>query len=162
MARSLVQALQQDGAGLPGVGGGGLFHLPQGPAEVHRRGAGGVQPGGVLPQPGLEGGGIRLADGPGQGIEAVRGADADGGRAPDPEGADGLRHLVLGPEGDFPLLVGKEALVDDIEGLPGLVIADVPGVGDGFQGIGHRGAPFCCESSMGSKCGVGSSRKEWG
>ena len=135
--RLLVQGFQQGGAGVPGVGGGGLPHLPQGPAEIHRRRAGGVELGGIRPEPGLEGGGVRLLDGPGQGIEAVGGADADSRGAPDPELLDGLHHFVHGPEADFPFLVGQEALVNDVQGLGGLVIADILSVGDGFQGNRH-------------------------
>ena len=138
----LIQGLQQGGAGVPQMGGGGVLHLAQGPAEVHRRGAGGVQLGGVGLELGLEGGGVRRADGAGQDVEAVSGADADGGRAPDPERLDGLHHLLHRLEAELPFLIREQALVDDIEGLGGLVVADVLGVGNGFQGGGHGNAPF--------------------
>ena len=66
---------------------------------------------------------------PGQRVHAVARADADGRRAPDAEHFDGLDHLLHGAQLDLFFLVGQQRLVDDVQPLRGLVIADVLNVG---------------------------------
>ena len=124
-----VQGLQQFRPVILQVGLGGIQHLPHRPAEVHRRGPGRPQQFAVdlqFPVKGLVVLGVNV---PGQRVHAVARADADGRRAPDAEHFDGLDHLLHGAQLDLFFLVGQQRLVDDVQPLRGLVIADVLNVG---------------------------------
>ena len=127
--RLAVQSLQQFRPVILQVGLGGIQHLPHRPAEVHRRGPGRSQQFAVdlqFPVKGLVVLGVNV---PGQRVHAVARADADGRRAPDAEHFDGLDHLLHGAQLDLFFLVGQQRLVDDVQPLRGLVIADVLNVG---------------------------------
>ena len=127
--RLAVQGLQQFRPVILQVGLGGIQHLPHRPAEIHSRGPGCPQQLAVdlqFPVKGLVVLGVNV---PGQRVHAVARADADGRRAPDAEHFDGLDHLLHGAQLDLFFLVGQQRLVDDVQPLRGLVIADVLNVG---------------------------------
>ena len=123
--RLFVQGFQHRLPALRPVGPGGLQLNVQRPAEVHRRGAGAVEIAAVRFQLFQKAVHVRGVDGPGQGIQAVGGADADGRGAPDPQQADGVVHLLRRLQADLCFLGGQQGLVKDIQGLRRLIIADV-------------------------------------
>ena len=127
--RLAVQCLQQFRPVVLQVGLGGVQHLPYRPAEVHRRGPGRPQQLAVDPQFPVKGLVVLGVNVPGQRVHAVARADADGRRAPDAEHFDGLDHLLHGAQLDLFFLVGQQRLVDDVQPLRSLVIADVLNVG---------------------------------
>ena len=101
-------------------GGGGVPHgvgppsqAAQRPAQVDRRGPGGVEAGGQPVELGAKP--VRRQAFPllGQRGQAVPGADADGRGPPHPQGLDGLDHLLRGAQGEVFDLVGQEGLVQD-------------------------------------------------
>ena len=127
--RLAVQGLQQFRPVILQVGLGGIQHLPHRPAEIHSRGPGCPQQLAVDLQFSVKGLVVLGVNVPGQRVHAVARADADGRRAPDAEHFDGLDHLLHGAQLDLFFLVGQQRLVDDVQPLRGLVIADVLNVG---------------------------------
>src|SRR5699024_2906882 len=109
----LAQQVQNGLHGLVRVGGDDLFHPVQGPAEVHGGGPGGVQVLFLLVELPGESGVVRDTPLAGKGVDAVPGADADGGSAPDLQQLDGVVHLLGGAEGQVDRPVGQLGLVDD-------------------------------------------------
>ena len=85
----------------------------QRPAQVHRRGAGGVEVLGQTVEFRAELGGGKVLALLRQGGQTVPGADADGRGPPDPQEPDGLEHLLRLPEGQVFYLVGQQGLVQD-------------------------------------------------
>ena len=148
----LVQGVQHLAPGVVDVLQGGAHHLPDGPAQVHRRGTGGVQLLAVIAEALQKCGPVLGPDGLGQHIHAVGGADADGRRPPDPQGPDGLHHLVDGLEADLLLLIGQQGLVDDVKGLRLPVVTDVLGVGHRGD-IWHGGSSFLGGLRPRASCG---------
>ena len=90
------------------------------PGEVHRRRPRPGEQVRRLPEPRDVGAATRL-DG-----EAVRGCDADGGRAADGEVLDRARDLVRGGELEPALLVREEPLVEEPDDVPRLVVEHRP------------------------------------
>ena len=137
----LVQSVQHLAPGIVDMLQGGAHHLPDGPAQIHRRGTGRVQLLAIVAEALQKRGTVLGPDGLGQHIHAVGGADADGRGPPHPQGPDGLHHLVNGLEADLLLLPRQQGLVDDVKGLRLPVVADVLGMG--YRGdIWHGGSSF--------------------
>ena len=137
----LVQSVQHLAPGIVDMLQGGAHHLPDGPAQIHRRGTGRVQLLAIVAEALQKRGTVLGPDGLGQHIHTVGGADADGRGPPHPQGPDGLHHLVNGLEADLLLLPRQQGLVDDVKGLRLPVVADVLGMG--YRGdIWHGGSSF--------------------
>ena len=133
-----VQRLQQRRPVILQMGFGGFHHLAHRPAEIHRRRPGRAQQLAVDLQFPIERFAVSGVDPAGQHIHTVSGADPDGRCATDAEFFDGLHHLLKGTQLDFPFLVGKQCLVNDVQPLRVLIVADVLHMGHPADIFLHR------------------------